>query len=112
MSGTCSQSKQIIFKVYKFFKDLSKQNKINPVFFVQSLKITDEICGISERTVRHICQEGRDRLENATDENNENDALTAFRGDATRRSTHFKKTFGHTLFNLLSSFTHEFIRHL
>lgn len=70
MSDTRSQSKQIIFKIYKFIKDLSKQNTINPKVFVQSLKVTAQVCGISERTVRRICKEGKS-LENATEGNND-----------------------------------------
>ena len=30
--------------------------------FAQSLKVTAEACGLSERTVRRICKEGKDGL--------------------------------------------------
>jgi len=61
-SDTRSQSKKIIFSVYKFIKDLSKQDEIIPSMFAQSLKVTAEACGLSERTVRRICKEGKDSL--------------------------------------------------
>jgi hypothetical protein len=62
-SDTRSQSKKIIFSVYKFIKDLSKQDEIIPSMFAQSLKVTAEACGLSERTVRRICKEGKDSLD-------------------------------------------------
>jgi len=31
--------------------------------FAQSLKVTAEACGLSERTVRRICKEGKDNLD-------------------------------------------------
>jgi len=62
-SDTRSQSKKIIFSVYKFIKDLSKQDEIIPSIFAQSLKVTAEACGLSERTVRRVCKEGKDCLD-------------------------------------------------
>jgi len=54
-SDTRSQTKKMVFNVYKFIKDLSKQDIILPSMFAQSLKVTAEACGLSERTVRRIC---------------------------------------------------------
>jgi len=31
--------------------------------FAQSLKVTAEACGLSERTVRRVCKEGKDSLD-------------------------------------------------
>lgn len=61
-SDTWSQTKKMVFNVYKFIKDLSKQDIILPSMFAQSLKLTAEACGLSERTVRCICKEGKDSL--------------------------------------------------
>ncbi|XP_050064650.1 uncharacterized protein LOC126553545 [Aphis gossypii] len=61
-SDTRSQTKKMVFNVYKFIKDLSKQDIILPSMFAQSLKVTAEACGLSERTVRRICKEGKDGL--------------------------------------------------
>lgn len=44
-------------------KDLSKQNEIVPSMFAQSLKVTAEACGLSERTVRRVCKEGKESLD-------------------------------------------------
>jgi len=62
-SDTRSESKKIIFSVYNFIKDLSEQNEIVPSMFAQRLKVTAEACGLSERTVRRICKEGKDNLD-------------------------------------------------
>lgn len=63
MIPTRSQSKKIIFSVYNFIKDLSKQDEIVPYMFAQCLKATAEACGLSERTVIRICKEGKDSLD-------------------------------------------------
>jgi len=44
---TRSQTKKIIFSVYKFIKDLSKKEDIVPSMFPQSLKVAAEACGLS-----------------------------------------------------------------
>ncbi|CAI6352495.1 unnamed protein product [Macrosiphum euphorbiae] len=62
-SDTRSQTKKIIFSVYNFIKDLSKQDEIDPSMFAQSLKVTAEACGLSERTVKRVCKEGKDSLD-------------------------------------------------
>jgi hypothetical protein len=49
--------------VYKFIKDLSTQDEIVPSMFFQCLKVTAEACGLSERTVRHVCKEGKDSID-------------------------------------------------
>jgi hypothetical protein len=61
-SDTRRQTKKVIFNVYKFIKDLSKQDVILPSMFARSLKVTAEACGLSERTVRRICKEGKDSV--------------------------------------------------
>ncbi|KAL4096840.1 hypothetical protein QTP88_021723 [Uroleucon formosanum] len=59
-NDTRSQTKKIIFSVYNFIKDLSMQAEIVSSMFAQCLKITAEACGLSERTVRCVCKEGKD----------------------------------------------------
>jgi len=58
-SNTCNENKKIFFLVYNFMKDLSKQDEIVPSMFAWCLKVTAEACGLSERTVRHVCKEGK-----------------------------------------------------
>ncbi|KAL4153109.1 hypothetical protein QTP88_000942 [Uroleucon formosanum] len=53
----------IILTINPEDSNLSKQDEIIPSMFAQSLKVTAEACGLSERTVRRICKEGKDSLD-------------------------------------------------
>lgn len=55
-----SQGKHIIFNVYTYFKNLSKDSSQPEVanFFLQAQQKTAEACGVSRRTVQRISSEG------------------------------------------------------
>ncbi|CAI6367969.1 unnamed protein product [Macrosiphum euphorbiae] len=54
-----SQSKQVIFRVYTFFKKLSAMENLSAEFFKKTQLITAEACGVSERTVQKIFAESK-----------------------------------------------------
>lgn len=59
-SDTHSQTKNTIYNVYKYFKQLSMDSS-NPeiaTFFKQTQTKTAEACGVSEKTVKRITAEG------------------------------------------------------
>jgi len=58
-SDTRSQSKQILYNVYTFLKELSSKPGLTADFFKHVQIRTGEACGLSERTVRRICSEAK-----------------------------------------------------
>ncbi|KAL4101216.1 hypothetical protein QTP88_021236 [Uroleucon formosanum] len=64
-----SQSKQIVYNVYTFLKELSSKPDLTADFFKQAQIHTGEACGLSERTVRRICSEAK-HSEDKPDESN------------------------------------------
>lgn len=65
-SDTRSQTKQIVYKVYTFLKQLSTQPNLTADFFKNTQIRTAEACGLSERTVRRICSEAKEKTEEST----------------------------------------------
>lgn len=53
-----SQSKQIIYNVYKLFKKLSNTENLNSNFFKKTQIVTAEACGVSKRSIGKIVAEG------------------------------------------------------
>lgn len=57
---TQKQSKQIIYKVYSFFKAMrGRHSEVLKSVMNTAQLATTEACGVSERTVRRICAEGK-----------------------------------------------------
>ncbi|XP_025204010.1 uncharacterized protein LOC112600897 [Melanaphis sacchari] len=54
---TRSQSKKIIYDVYKFFKNLSEKPDLTADFFKRAQEVTAQACRVSTRTVTRICCE-------------------------------------------------------
>jgi len=54
-----SQSKQIVYNVYTFLKELSSKPDLTSNFFKHTQICTGEACGLSKRTVRRICSEAK-----------------------------------------------------
>jgi len=54
---TESNSKKIIYSVYKFLKDLSRKSDLTADFFLNAQQVTAQACGISIRTVGRVCHE-------------------------------------------------------
>jgi hypothetical protein len=65
-NDTRSQNKQIVYKVYTFLKQLSTQPNLIANFFKNTQIRTAEACGLSERTVRRICSEAKEKTEEST----------------------------------------------
>lgn len=65
-SDTRSQSKQIVYKEYTFLKQLSTKPDLTTDFFKNTQIRTAEACGLSERTVRRICSEAKEKAEEST----------------------------------------------
>ncbi|XP_026821632.1 uncharacterized protein LOC113560022 [Rhopalosiphum maidis] len=65
-SDTRSQTKQIVYKVYTFLKQLSTRPDLSADFFKNTQIRTAEACGLSERTVRRICSEAKCKAEDST----------------------------------------------
>ncbi|KAE9543577.1 hypothetical protein AGLY_002377 [Aphis glycines] len=70
-----SQSKQIVYNVYKFLKELSSKPDVTADFFKQAQIRTGEACGLSERTVRRICSEAK----NSEDKPDESKSVLSFK---------------------------------
>jgi len=61
-SDTRSQTKQIVYKVYTFLKQLSTKPDLTTDFLKTQIR-TAEAYGLSERTVRLICSEAKEKTE-------------------------------------------------
>lgn len=68
-----SQSKQVIFHVYNYFKKLSSSDKEFPAdFFKKTQNITAKACGVSLRSVQKVCSESKrlKMINDSTEESN------------------------------------------
>uniref|UniRef100_A0A2S2NB48 Tc1-like transposase DDE domain-containing protein n=1 Tax=Schizaphis graminum TaxID=13262 RepID=A0A2S2NB48_SCHGA len=65
-NDTRSQTKQIVYKVYTFLKQLSTKPDLTADFFKNTQIRTAEACGLSGRTVRRICSEAKYNVEEST----------------------------------------------
>lgn len=54
-----SQSKQVIFRVYTFFKKLSATENLSAEFFKKTQLVAAEACGVSRTTVQKILAESK-----------------------------------------------------
>lgn len=58
-----SQAKKIIYSVYSFLKKLSEKEDLDANFFKKTQDVTAEACGVSIRSIQHICSEARRPIE-------------------------------------------------
>jgi len=65
-NDTRSQTKQIVYKVYTFLKQLSTKSDITADFFKNTQIRTAVACRLSERTIRCICSEAKEKSEEST----------------------------------------------